>query len=1131
MKKFILTSILCACTIVNAMAQSCPGTNGIVGIETDDTRAVYTLHGDMTGVTVPHATNKIFTSDAVNEVFTNNTGTSIVAGAAYDAETTYYSATKNWNQLFGGLAPTNDYYNVNNVVSNSTWNDVALSTINIYAVSKGDTKKTWNESKTNASNTYLYPAYKNYLGKITINGSRVISGDYPEYSLGEIDIEGTKYVAYILSSTEKNYGDICEISEVTLLTVSDIQGYMHESTPITIGAKVVGGTYTTPETFTYKDVTYVKYITSTSEISGVINIEDFDGQSLLTNANMSAYVNTTATYNCISDKLYKSTDGGVTKTKLENGQNYTYNAGETFWTYTAEYNAIANNADFFATNASYLTAQPVPVAEYLVEHANAGGYKEVVIESCEHGYATMDQPFTCQLLHLTDAKTLDLRDVQVEEFVGFTVEGYFKDNTTFKWDPNSTTDSRENTSVTTLYLPRIGKTTMVNGKEHRHVPTNLVMKFEGLYQKSLEKHEAKIIMPANATCLEEHAFASLYLTDITLNEGLRMVGDRAFDTMHEDVLVIPSTMEYIGKGAFGQGYVHDVYFLGTTAPIVEMDAFGSKAYVNNDANIQPNTVYDPISGGDVAKNPKYAATRDFYFNGDYAAAVLHLPKNLTAAQRAAYTDVTRDYHVFDTYRNATSEEIATYGQEGSNVIMSSDGLHHFVQIIEGDNHSIEHKYVSSQSSEDLGTCTDASETKDYVMRIFWNGIVNGEQNYTSLGGFQTHTNNCFYSGVPGSEVAGGETSYNDYYVGSVYHWPGQSAYCRSYAVATHNILWDGNTTIAQGIENKGGSYTARTYDINCDGDTDDEGEAKWANGSEYIGLHQFVLVTSDVEPEQTPEDIPFKTIKGGNWYSFCYPVNMTVKQVREVFGPGTQVCKFNQVDRVVEGDGKIIKLYFTDEQCLGKGDINNIAIEANVSYMIRPSYYFDEDDVNYSKMYFKFTDYELSGRQVPQETNVTAHDISDGGSVEGDVYTFIGQYMTQADGTALTMPKYSYFLRNASASGTKVKDQIHKLSFQGGTTGKWNVNTSIVIPANGQEDKDTFFTGTSAQNLAKTTTFFGFTEKDIPTEVEEVKYEMVLGAENSPGGIYNLNGQLVGNTTVGLTKGIYIQAGKKFIVR
>ncbi len=1232
-KHLILTTILCALTVFTAKAQTCPKTNGIVGIEADAPRVVYTLHGDMTGVTTPDNNRPVFTAAAAGNVYTSTddgaTGTSVVVGGAYNPATKYYTAENSWEQLFtsNGNVPT-QYYNdasgnYTGAVSTTTnWVESKINAVNMYKFSKSEENlwdarainlypvevasvtNSWTDavdgkyvytvaylnpdsqwfgqiaritksSKASGIGEFVYnnetcvqliisdieitgmgennpfsslpsgarfmtkaefPTYCSSTTNIKITGEKYGVGYITYGAYGTITVDGTQYVNYVKSTEELSKDVVIALpdSRITLMDDASMDALKKQMLVLTVdGGKITSSTeYENPGSFDFNANTYSYRLTSDNELSHGEKVYLGDaGINVLTPSEFNEYISVNCTYYAGTAGLYRSTDGGVTKQLLTSGQEYTYNDGDTFWKVTgATYTEIADNTLFFGTDhTNYIEAKQVPVAEYLVEHANAGGYKEVVLKSCECGWATMDQPFTCQLVHLTAAETLNMSKVQVPTLVG---GGPTADGTTFKWDPNSTTDYTANNSVTKLYLPHIQNSTIsADGREHLHVPNQVAAAFNGIMNAEAKKHESAVIMPDNATCIEKNAFTNMWITDITLNEGLRMVGDNAFDGMHEDVLVIPSTMEYIGKGAFGQGYVHDVYFLGTTAPIVEMDAFGSKAYVNNNANYIPNTSSDPISHGVVAKNPNYAATREFYYNGDYAAAVLHLPKNLTPAQRAAYTDVTRDYHVFDTYRDATDEEKVTYGQEGSNVIKSTTGEHYYIQIIKGDGHDIEYKYINGNETNQ-GKWDEKTPTQDFVMRTFWNGTVgDNKTSISSLGGFKVSTYNSFNSGIPGAGITGGQTSFYDYYVGSKYHWPGQSAYCRSYAVATNNILWDGKTTIAQGIVNKEGSYIARTYDINCDGDMTDDGEAKWRDGSEYIGLHQFVLVTSDIEPEQTPEEIPFKTIKGGNWYSFCYPVNMTVKQVREVFGEDTQVCKFNQVDRVVEGDDKMIRLYFTHEQCLGENDINKIAISANVSYMIRPSTYFDEDDENYANMYFKFSDYQLDGKQVPQETNVKAVDISSEGKVAGDDYTFIGQYMTQADGTAITMPKYSYFLRNTSEPGTKVKDQKHKLSFQVGTTGKWNVYTSIVIPANGQEDKDVFFTGTSSQNLAKTSTFFGFAEEDKPTEVESVKYEMVLGAENNPGGIYNLNGQLLGNTTVGLKKGIYIQQGKKFIIR
>ena len=822
---------------------------------------------------------------------------------------------------------------------------------------------------------------------------------------------------------------------------------------------------------------------------------------------------------------YKFTAPGNTPVYKYDGTTYTQIVQDEVWDSNTTYYELKDDAYNVITLSQMKTtygswykyyvvaASDVKgVWETIVNEANANNVESVVLTTEGEGYATIDYTITNQMMNLTTASTLDLGKVQISELVSWVSDGSKK--STFI-HPNGAWTS--NTCINKLVLPHIINSTIIGGREHRHIPANLCSAMKGIQNTQTDKHESEITTSDNATCIEAEAFGSKggssgYITAITFNDGLRMIGGYAFAGCHVRTLIFPSTMEYIGTGAFGQGYLYDAYFLGENAPIVEMDAFGSKAYVDNNASNIPNTTSDPISGGDVTKNPNYAATRDFYYNQDFAAAVLHFRKDLTDAQRAAYTDITRDYHVFDTYLAASS---VTNPEAYPEKEYEAAASRYDIRIVEGSNH--ENEWY--KDGDTWKKWSEGVSTVDHIMYTFWNGTAGDEATkITAKGGFSTETKNAFQSGVVAAGLTGGESSYNDFYVGTSYHWPSQAAYCRSYAVATNNLLLDGTSNIAQGI---GDAYTTKSYDINCDGDTEDDGETAWSDGSEYIGLHQFVLVTNDVDPKVTPENYPFPTIKGGNWYTFCYPVNMTAAKVREIFGNDTQVCEFSQVTRPEDGDGTI-KLYFTKETCLGQAD-DAKAIVANQAYMIRPSNYFDDEATQ-----FVFTDYVLEDKKVEVPTTIAVHDSKRNTNY---AYTFIGQYMTQADGTSIAMPQYSYFLYNASPSGTKVINQTHKLAFQKGTTGKWSVNTCIVLTNQGKADYDDFFASATSKTMSLES-FFGFDESATAIDnAEAEEYEVVLGAENSLGGIYNLNGQLISNTTVGLPKGIYVQGGKKFIVQ
>ncbi len=684
----------------------------------------------------------------------------------------------------------------------------------------------------------------------------------------------------------------------------------------------------------------------------------------------------------------------------------------------------------------------------VADEINAANYETVVFATKEGDAekALICKHVTHAMMTTTTVKALDFMDVQIDEIVA--------PDHAYTTDPQGTftypSDAyKQNETITILLLPEI-KNEYKAG--HKHVPSYCAENITNLQL---------VVMPNNATCIEHHAFTNMSsINTVILNDGLKMIGHDAFDAARLNSLSVPASMEYIGKNAFGAGYLHDVYFLGEKAPIVEMDAFGSKAYMNNNSVTQASFATE------------YKATRDNYVNGDYMAAMMHLRTDLEPVERAAYTDITRDYHVF-------AHELTKNGVTVT--VPSSDPSIEFKRNLEG----VEGDAIACNGIQSDNSVIESKSFGVEGANIIWAGQPSDENTY------------CWQSG------------YYDKYVGTNYRWPSQADACRAYSVATNNLLWNGTTSIAAAA-----NATATSYDSNCDGTAD----RTFVAGEQYIGLHQFILVTGDVSPSTSTQEWDFNTIGGANWYTICVPVSMTVEEVRTAFGPQTQVCKFN---KVVRDTNDHIKFYFTDEQCLGETNLAKIAVAENEAYMIRPSHAKDAD--------YKFTlpQYTLSPTQIPIPTVLTAKAST--AENAGDVdytYTFIGQYNTNSNGTYLYMPQYSYYL-----GADKNNTAIHRLFMQSGTTGKWKPFTCVIIPSDPQSDYDTFFDPNRTKQSAKGMSIvFGLDEpfEDFTTGIN---YEIICGSENAPEAIYNLNGQSVGNDESKLTKGIYIKNGKKFIVK
>lgn len=542
--------------------------------------------------------------------------------------------------------------------------------------------------------------------------------------------------------------------------------------------------------------------------------------------------------------------------------------------------------------------------------------------------------------------------------------------------------------------------------------------------------------------------------ELVIPDGYKTIGDQAFynSTHSFKNLTFPASIESIGHQAFVGG-INDIYFLGRQAPKVPYDAFDTKAYLNNNAVKLPDAT------------TKFTVTRENYYNeNNYCASILHLRSDLTKAERAAFTDVTRKYHVF-----AQTKEITDANGNKETLIIPT---------------SKEQEEITVDVN---GAEIPAIKCGDKDIKVKYGNI-----DVIGLGTI--------------AMTAPVNTAWYDTNLGEQVIWPSQVQFCRSYAVANNGLLWDGEHTIGDGIRDAGGSY---------DGD-----------GSEYIGLHEFVLVSYDVKNEE-PEHWEFSNINGENWYTICVPVNMTVKQVRESFGKETQVCKFHKVER---NSDKKVHLYFTDEQCLGVEDENAIAIEANNAYMIRPSQYKDANEK------FVLKDYELSDKVFPVPTVIKVSDNGINAHVRGgqSTYTFIGNYQMgigdNGEATPLCMPKYSYYLGNAG-------NNIHKLFFQVGETGKWKPYTCVVLVDNygmgsGEDDYRTFFDGSTSNTSGSKgcSSFFG--EDNNTTGIDDIEIYAGKNLEKV-NAIFSIDGKMVNSNgdASQLSKGIYVKNGKKFIVK
>ena len=237
-----------------------------------------------------------------------------------------------------------------------------------------------------------------------------------------------------------------------------------------------------------------------------------------------------------------------------------------------------------------------------------------------------------------------------------------------------------------------------------------------------------------------------------------------------------------------------------------------------------------------------------------------------------------------------------------------------------------------------------------------------------------------------------------------------------------------------------------------------------------------------------PHDVQLnRAFESGQWYTLVLPFSVSASKVKELFGDQTLILNFADVTAGKNEDGKDIIV-------LNLRKHYHQMIVAGMPLLIKPSKAF------------------ASGTVIPNVTlealtvNPMNQIVHGNNAISKDAYYINGSYEPTA------MPSYAYYL---------VGDEF-KQKTNGNTT-----NTKAMRA---------WITGTGP-NLAKVNyvnLFTDFADEDmgIATEVEQIAEALGLQPVVT-GAIYNLNGQKVsadGNRD-GLPAGVYVQNGKKFVVR
>ena len=281
-----------------------------------------------------------------------------------------------------------------------------------------------------------------------------------------------------------------------------------------------------------------------------------------------------------------------------------------------------------------------------------------------------------------------------------------------------------------------------------------------------------------------------------------------------------------------------------------------------------------------------------------------------------------------------------------------------------------------------------------------------------------------------------------------------------------------------------------------------------------------------------------KTFKQNSWNSFVLPVDLTVKQLRNAFGGTVRLAKLNALTAT--------ELQFETVTLDGKAD-KDIALDAYQPYIIFPSK--TMEDNNNSP--YTATIAKNGSTENPYKVTIQAQRFEIPGvtfktnaSNENDLSNMDEKYWT----TTLihnvgTITAYGTFVRTFDPYAT-----------QNETTGVWSFSSSKGTIRPGYYDLrgsyffdngDVYYSDTNVRGLRGFSCWFKPNNNEAPkvyidgveqeTELTAIG-ELVISPEAAnryghDNGVYNLQGQRVGNTTEGLPSGIYIVNGRKHVVR
>ena len=270
-----------------------------------------------------------------------------------------------------------------------------------------------------------------------------------------------------------------------------------------------------------------------------------------------------------------------------------------------------------------------------------------------------------------------------------------------------------------------------------------------------------------------------------------------------------------------------------------------------------------------------------------------------------------------------------------------------------------------------------------------------------------------------------------------------------------------------------------------------------------------------------------KTFTMNHWNSFVLPVDLTANQVRTAFGNDVRLAKLKTLTET--------ELQF---ETVNLNENTNVALEAYQPYIIFPTKTMDQYSP-YTATISETNKVVIQGEhfKIP---NVTFKMTADG---KNDLSQMDERYWTsQLTHDAGAITAYGTFVRTFDPDAT-----------QDETSGVWAFSSNKGRIRDGYNDLagsyffdlgNVYYSDTKQRGLRgfscwfkpKNATFAVYIDGEKQEAALTAIGELIIGPEaanryGKNNGVYNLQGQRVGNTTEGLPSGIYIVNGRKHVVR